>query len=78
MQHIDIMHSTDVVQRVASPAQRDAIAYRLTQGCEPCARLELERALQQPSAEPTVPEHLVRAAKAVFPARLHATGVLRD
>ncbi|MDR3701538.1 MAG: hypothetical protein P4L56_17955 [Candidatus Sulfopaludibacter sp.] len=47
------------------------MACHLADGCEPCARLValLGRIHQAGADEVTVPEHLVRSAKEIFPAR---------
>ena len=48
------------------------MAFHVSRGCEACADLVAlrERMDREASAQPTVPEDLVLAAKAVFPARL--------
>jgi len=47
------------------------MAFHLSRGCEACADLValMERIDRERAAQPAVPEDLVQAAKAVFPAR---------
>jgi hypothetical protein len=54
------------------------MAHHLAQSCGACAQFveQTERVDEAASAEATVPEYLVLAAKAVFPARLPSTSLL--
>jgi hypothetical protein len=74
MQHFDITQWTDFVRGLVPPSENDAMARHLAQECESCARLValIERIKQEAAAEPVVPEALVLAAKAIFPAHLAA------
>jgi anti-sigma factor RsiW len=71
MEHFDITRWTDYVRGLCPPAEREALEHHLLEGCDSCARLMslVGRIQQEAAAEVEVPEHMVIAAKAVFPAR---------
>ena len=56
------------------------MAKHLSTGCASCTRVValIERIHREASVETTVPEQLVRAAKAVFPVRVAEAGTLPD
>jgi hypothetical protein len=68
MDHIYIARWTDSPQEITPPSERERTKPQLRQGCEPCHHLaELVARIQEERvAEVVVPEHLVRAAIAVF------------
>jgi hypothetical protein len=68
MDHFEIASWTDYIHGFVPSAEREVMDRHLREGCEPCRRVaELIRRLQvETAAEEAVPEHLVRAAKAVF------------
>ncbi len=71
MKHFEITRWTDYVRGLVPPREKEAMACHLADGCEPCSRLValLSRIHRAGAAEVTVPEHLVRSAKQIFPAR---------
>ena len=68
MDHFEIAAWTDYVHGFASPVEKELMERHLREGCEPCCRLAqlMARLQQETAADEAVPEHLVRAAKAVF------------
>ena len=70
MKHSDLAQWTDYVRGVASAAERDAMARHLETGCRQCvdAVAMLRKLAASAANEVQVPEHLVSAAKAIFPA----------
>ena len=68
MDHFEIAAWTDYVHGFASPTEKELMERHLREGCEPCCRLAklIARVQRETAADQAVPEHLVRAAKAVF------------
>jgi hypothetical protein len=68
MDHFEIAAWTDYVHGFASPAEKELMERHLKEGCESCCRSAqlIARLKQEAAADEAVPEHLVRAAKAVF------------
>lgn len=71
MDHFDITRWTDYVRGLGDRSQRETMERHLNEGCESCARLAalLHRVCQETAGEHAVPDHLVLAAKAVFPGK---------
>jgi hypothetical protein len=64
----DIARWTGCVHRFVPLSKREHMKRHLREDCEPCRRLAelVARVQEERAAEPVVPEHLVRAAIAVF------------
>jgi hypothetical protein len=78
MDHFEIAAWTDYAHGFSSPAEKELMERHLSEGCEPCCRLAqlITRLQQETAADEAVPEHLVRAAKAVFRTGSPSTGSL--
>lgn len=70
MDHFDITQWTDYVRGLVPSSEREAMALHLFQVCERCSGLValIQRIQDSSSSEQAVPEYLVQAAKAIFPA----------
>lgn len=70
MGHFDITQWTDYVRGLVPSSEREAMAQHLFEVCERCTDLValIQRIHDQSSSEQAVPEYLVQAAKAIFPA----------
>src|SRR5664279_5789968 len=76
MRHFEIAQWTDYVRGLTPASEREAMERHLSEGCGPCARLAalMGRIHQASAEEVTVPPHLVRSAKAFFPALQNPDG----
>lgn len=77
MDHFDIVRWTDYVRGLVASPEREAMMQHLADGCDPCVRLVglIQRIDRDSSAEPIVPDHLVRQAKSTFPAHSAAAQI---
>ena len=68
MEHFDIARWTDYVHGLVPLSEKERMDHHLQQGCASCRRLAnlVTRIQEEISAEPVVPEYLVRRAHAIF------------
>ena len=74
MDHFDTMRWTDYVRGLMTSPEREVMERHLASGCEACAGVValIGKIRQEAAREPAVPEHLVQAAKRIFPERFAA------